>query len=150
MILSQASGPFPKENHASSPMRFILKSQHTHLGFTTWSGAKEHLLFKDSDDFVLVPGTGGHGGKTLTLNYTPPHTHTVPHSQQSSLLSLHLFCWDPASAWLTQQTFKCLNVVFKLWNAEDWHGSVSPLMTGLWFPALESPWPFSFGEEAHL
>lgn len=36
----------------------------------------------------------------------------------SSLLSLHLFCWEPGPAWLKQQTFKCLNVIFKAVRVE--------------------------------
>lgn len=63
VILSQASGPFLKENHASSSLRCTLKSEHICLVLTILSGTQGHLLFKGSGDFVLVPGPRGHGGK---------------------------------------------------------------------------------------
>lgn len=62
------------------PRGFQLSSQCIWLVFTTWSGTREHLFFKDSGGFVLVPGPRGHGGKSLTLNLdtTPfPTTGTV-------------------------------------------------------------------------
>lgn len=58
-----------------------LSSQRIRLVFTTWSGTREHLFFKDSGGFVLVPDPRGHGGKSLTLNLdtTPFLTPGIVH-----------------------------------------------------------------------
>lgn len=86
------------------PRGLKFSSQRIRLVFTTWSGTREHLLFKDSGGFVLVPGPRGHRRKSLTLNLdtTPFPTPDIVH--------YFLFICSAGSLGQTGSSSKPLNV----------------------------------------